>query len=167
MDFDPSRISYEQLLAIFWAGHQPGNQPWSRQYLNAIFTHNEAQQRLALASKKQIAAKTKGEVHTQVLPAAEFYLAEDYHQKYYLRRALPLYEEMRRIYPDEQDFVNSTAAARLNGYLAGYGTEANFQAELPELGLSQAGQALLQEKGGRAAGGFFRSRVSFATFRDC
>ena len=55
--------------------------------------------------------------------------------------------------PDEQDFVNSTAAARLNGYLAGYGTEANFQAELPELGLSQAGQALLQEKvGGRLEG---------------
>lgn len=146
VDFDPSRISYEQLLAVFWAGHQPGSRPWSRQYMNAVFYHNEAQQRLALASKKQLAEKTKGEVHTQVLPAAEFYLAEDYHQKYYLRRAAPLYEELRRIYPDEGDFVNSTAAARLNGYLAGYGTEANFQSELPKLGLSPAGQALLLKK---------------------
>jgi peptide-methionine (S)-S-oxide reductase len=146
VDFDPSRISYEQLLTIFWAGHHPGSRPWSRQYMNAVFTHNEAQERLALASRKQIAEKIKGEVFTQVLPGAEFTLAEDYHQKYYLRRAVPLYEEMRRLYPDERDFINSTAAARLNGYLAGYGTEANLQLELDKLGLSPAAQALMQEK---------------------
>ncbi len=46
----------------------------------------------------------------------------------------------------EGDFVNSTVAARLNGYLAGYGTEANFQSELAKLGLSPAGRGLLQEK---------------------
>jgi peptide-methionine (S)-S-oxide reductase len=146
VDFDPEKISYEQLLTVFWASHHPGSPLWSRQYMNAVFYHNEAQQRLALASKKQIAGKTQGEVYTQVLPAAEFYLAEDYHQKYYLRQVVPLYEELRRIYPDEGDFVNSTAAARLNGYLAGYGTEANFQSESPKLGLSPAGQALLLKK---------------------
>jgi peptide-methionine (S)-S-oxide reductase len=114
--------------------------------MNAVFYHNEAQHRLAVASKEQVAEKIKGGVSTQVLPLTEFYLAEDYHQKYYLRRTAPLYEEIRRIYPNEQEFLNSTAAARLNGYLAGYGTEANFQSELPKLGLSPAGQALLLEK---------------------
>ena len=63
MDFDPSRISYEQLLAVFWASHHPGSRPWSRQYMNAVFYHNEAQQRLALASQKQVAEKIKGEVY--------------------------------------------------------------------------------------------------------
>jgi peptide-methionine (S)-S-oxide reductase len=134
------------LLTVFWSGHQPGSQPWSRQYLNAIFCHNEAQQRLALASQKQISEKTKSEVYTKVLPAGTFYLAEDYHQKYYLRHVGPLYEEMRRIYPSEENFINSTAAAHLNGYLAGYGTEAHLQSDLPKLGLSPAGQALLLEK---------------------
>ena len=104
MDFDPSRVSYEQLLTVFWASHHPGSGIWSRQYMNAVFYHNEAQQRLALASKKQVAEKIKGEVTTQVLPATAFYLAEDYHQKYYLRRAAPLYEEMRRIYPVGRGF---------------------------------------------------------------
>jgi peptide-methionine (S)-S-oxide reductase len=153
VDFDPGRISYEQLLAVLWASHHPGSQPWSRQYMNAVLTYNEAQQRLALASKKQIADKIKGEVYTQVLPATEYYLAEDYHQKYYLRRVAPLYDEMRRLYPDERDFVNSTAAARLNGYLAGYGSAATFQSELDQLGLSPAGRILLLEKvSGRLVG---------------
>jgi peptide-methionine (S)-S-oxide reductase len=134
------------LLAVFWASHQPGSRPWSRQYMNAIFYHNETQQRLALASQKLIAEKIKREVSTQVLPVNEFYLAEGYHQKFYLRKASKLFDEMQRIYPDERDIINSTAAARLNGYLAGYGTAANFQSELDKLGLSPAGRTLLIEK---------------------
>lgn len=146
MDFDPSRISYEQLLTVFWASHHPGSHPWSRQYMNAVFYHNEAQQRLALASKKQIADKSKGEVYTEVLSAIEFYPAEDYHQKYYLRGVSKLYDEMHCIYPNDRDFNNSTAAARLNGYLGGYGSKTNFQSELDSLGLSPAGRALLLAK---------------------
>jgi peptide-methionine (S)-S-oxide reductase len=146
LDFDPGRISYEQLLAVFWASHHPGSRPWSRQYLHAVFYHNEAQQRLALATKEEVTLKIKGEVSTQVLPATEFYLAEDYHQKYYLRGVAKLFEEMHRIYPTDRDFINSTTAARLNSYLAGYGAAANFQSELDRLGLSPAGRALLLEK---------------------
>jgi hypothetical protein len=57
-----------------------------------------------------------------------------------------LFDELHRIYPDEWDLINSTAAARLNSYLAGYGTAANYQSELDKLGLSPAGRTLLIEK---------------------
>jgi peptide-methionine (S)-S-oxide reductase len=146
VDFDPSRISYEQLLEVFWASHQPGSRPWSRQYMNAVFYHNEAQQRLALDSKAHLAAKTKGEVNTQVLPATEFYLAEDYHQKYYLRQVSKIFDELRRSYPNDRDLINSPAAARLNGYLGGYGSARNLMSELDSLGLSPAGRVLVLEK---------------------
>lgn len=143
IDFDPTLISYRELLAVFWAGHHPGARPWSRQYLAAVFFHSEAQKRLSLETKEQMAAKIRGEVATQILPATEFYLAEDYHQKYFLRRDLQLLKELTAIYPAVKDFAASTAAARLNGYVAGYGSRAGLARELSSLGLSPAGSARL------------------------
>jgi peptide-methionine (S)-S-oxide reductase len=57
--------------------------------------------------------------------------------------------EFRVMYPDPADFVASTAAARVNGYLGGYGTFARLQAEIDRLGLSPAGQTMLLERVGR------------------
>jgi peptide-methionine (S)-S-oxide reductase len=144
VDYDPTKISYEDLLKVFWASHHPGSAAWSRQYMNAIFYHNDEQKRLAEESKAQIAAQTGRPVQTAILPFTGFTLAEDYHQKYYLRQAAGLLRELSRYYPDEHDLVNSRAAARLNAYVAGYGTPAQLKEELPELGLSAAaGQHLL------------------------
>ncbi|MCL4501815.1 MAG: peptide-methionine (S)-S-oxide reductase [Deltaproteobacteria bacterium] len=139
IDFDPRLISYKELLAIFWESHSPGTPPWSRQYQVAIFYHNGTQKRWALETRDQVAARLKGEVFTQILPAGEFYLAEDYHQKYFLRRDPVLLQEMTRIYPNPRDLARSTAAARLNGYVAGYGNRAGLETELHRLGLSPAG----------------------------
>lgn len=141
MDFDPAKISYARLLEIFWASHQPTENPWSRQYMKAVFYHDEAQKRQAEASREKVAAKLGSRVTTQILPATPFYLAEDYHQKYALRRRAPeIVREYRAIYPDMSDFVNSTAVARINGYLGGFGDFALFQAEMDLLGLSPAGR---------------------------
>ena len=136
LDFDPGQISYKELLAIFWESHSPGSRPWSRQYQAAVFFHDDAQKRLALETRDQTAARLKGEVFTRILPAGEFYLAEDYHQKYFLRRDPVLLQELTRIYPNPRDLAASTAAARLNGYVAGYGNRAGLEAELKRLGLS-------------------------------
>ncbi|RJR32631.1 MAG: peptide-methionine (S)-S-oxide reductase [Deltaproteobacteria bacterium] len=143
LDYDPGQISYKELLAIFWESHSPGSRPWSRQYLAAIFFHNDEQKRLALETRDQAAARIKGEVHTQILPAGEFYQAEDYHQKYFLRRDPFLLNELTRMYSSTKDLVASTAAARLNGYVAGYGTRAGLEAELSSLGLSPEGNKKL------------------------
>jgi len=140
MDYDPAKISYGRLLEIFWASHRPTERPWSRQYMKAIFYHNEEQKRAAEESKDRVAAKIDGQVLTQILPATEFYLAEDYHQKYILRRTTQLAREYTRTYPDLKDFVNSTAVTRVNGYLGGFGAPDVFRAELDRLGLSPSGR---------------------------
>jgi methionine-S-sulfoxide reductase len=143
IDFDPSSISYKELLAIFWESHSPGSPSWSRQYQAAVFYHNDTQKRLALETADEVTARINGEVFTQVLPAGGFYLAEDYHQKYFLRRDPVLLTELTRIYPDTWDLVASTAAARVNGYVAGHGNRASLEAELNSLGLSPAGNKRL------------------------
>ncbi len=145
LDYDPARISYEELLEIFWNSHSPTRRSWSKQYMVAVFYHDEAQRQLALASKAQQAAKYAAEITTEILPATEFYLAEDYHQKYMLRYTSELLDEYRAIYPDPKDFVNSTATARVNGYVSGYGELDQLQVELESLGLSPAGRKRLVE----------------------
>ena len=89
--FDPATISYQQLLAVFWEGHNPtqgmrqGNDVGT-QYRSAIYTVGDAQQADAVASRDAYAQKLKeagfGPITTEVLPAGEFYPAEDYHQQY-------------------------------------------------------------------------------------
>lgn len=143
LDYDPTQISYKELLEIFWESHNPGSRSWSRQYMAAIFFHNDQQKKLALETKDQVAARIKDEVYTQILPATVFYLAEDYHQKYFLRLEPELLHVLTAIYHSAKNFVASTAAARLNGYVAGYGTRAGMEAEISSLGLSPAGNKRL------------------------
>ena len=113
--------------------------------MSAVFYHNEEQKRLALATRDREAARRGSPVTTQILPATEFWLAEDYHQKYMLRRRSNLMREFQAMYPDEKDFVSSTAAARVNGYLGGNGSAAALEKELPSLGLSPGSSEALRE----------------------
>jgi peptide-methionine (S)-S-oxide reductase len=153
LEYDPSQLSYQELLDIFWESHNPVYPAVSRQYRSIIFYHNDAQRTLALASKEHEEAVTGSEVFTEVMPAAEFYLAEDYHQKYYLRQVPELMEELAAIYPDPADLVASTAAARINGYLGGNGTIAKLQEQIALLGLSPEGKQRLLEIASRRLGG--------------
>ena len=136
VDFDPSQISYEKLLEIFWAAHDPTARSWSRQYKAAVFFQNDAQQKLAIETRDREAARRKTKILTEMVPFTGFFLAEGYHQKYYLRQNPALLKEFTAMYPQEGEFINSTAAARVNGYLAGYGTSENLLNEAGSLGLS-------------------------------
>ena len=60
IDYDPTRVSYEELLNVFWASHSPTVQPWARQYMSMILYHNAKQKRLALKTKAQEEAKGPG-----------------------------------------------------------------------------------------------------------
>jgi peptide-methionine (S)-S-oxide reductase len=144
VDYDPAVISYQELLEVFWASHDPARPAWSRQYMNVILYHNNEQQRLAEESRARVAAKLGKPVQTALLPATLFTLAEDYHQKYYLRQASGLWREVSHRFPKLEDLVNSRAAARLNGYVAGLGSPAQLEEELADLGLSpETGRQLL------------------------
>ena len=112
-------MSYEQLLRIFWDSHNPYQRGWSTQYKNALFYHNDEQKRLAEASLQRLQDRGERSVRTELIPASEFYPAEDYHQKYYLRRHSGLMREFAHL--SDEEFMRSTAAARVNGLVAGYG----------------------------------------------
>jgi len=89
--FDPSRTSYEEMLRLFWEGHDPtqgmrqGNDVGT-QYRSAIYTSSPAQHRAALASRdrfqRALEAAGRGPVTTEIREAPAFYYAEDYHQQY-------------------------------------------------------------------------------------
>jgi peptide-methionine (S)-S-oxide reductase len=145
VDYDPCHTSYEQLLAVFWTTHNPCGEHGSRQYMSAVFYHNDAQKKLALETREREEARRGTRIATEVLPATTFYVAEDYHQKYLLRAQESLMREFRAMYPDPKDFMNSTAAARVNGYLGGNGSKEMIRKEIAQLGLSpEASQTLLR-----------------------
>jgi peptide-methionine (S)-S-oxide reductase len=89
--FDPAKVSYPQLLKVFWESHDPtqgmrqGNDTGT-QYRSAIFYASDAQREAAEQSKAEFAKKLTeagyGKITTEIVPASEFYFAEDYHQQY-------------------------------------------------------------------------------------
>ena len=89
--FDPAIVSYEALLKVFWEGHDPtqgmrqGND-MGTQYRSGIYTFGAEQASLAAASRaafqRALDSAGYGEITTEILPASEFYYAEDYHQQY-------------------------------------------------------------------------------------
>jgi peptide-methionine (S)-S-oxide reductase len=115
-----------------------------------VFYHDERQKALALKTRDQVAARIIAPVATAILPAGPFTLAEGYHQKYYLRQRPGLLAEFEAIYPTPEALTGSTAAARVNGYLAGYGAPAELQAEMDGLGLSPTSRRTLMDWVGAA-----------------
>ena len=112
--------------------------------MSAIFYEGDAQKKAILASKARMEQKLGRPVQTAILPLTTFWLAEDYHQKYELRCTADLLKEFKALFPNEKDFLNSTAAARVNGYIAGQGTAQQLRSEIDLLGLSAEGKKRLQ-----------------------
>jgi peptide-methionine (S)-S-oxide reductase len=89
--FDPQKVSYEQLLKVFWENHDPtqgmrqGNDAGT-QYRSALYTHSDAQAKAAATSREEyqsvLAKAGYGAITTEVRPAPDFFYAEDYHQQY-------------------------------------------------------------------------------------
>ncbi len=93
LTFDPSKISYEKLLEIFWNKHDPTTPnrqgpDIGEQYRSIIFYHTEEQRNIAYKSKEKLSAsgKYKNPIVTEIIPAPKFYPAEDYHQQYLEKR---------------------------------------------------------------------------------
>lgn len=149
IDYDPMKITYGDLLDVFWRSHSPTSRSWSRQYASLVFYHNEEQKRIAEESKAKTASRLGGPVVTKIVPYTGFTFAEDYHQKYALGRYPEFTGELKRAYPLERGFIDSTAVTHVNGYLGGEGTYEDLMTEIDKLGLSPARQEELQSILGR------------------
>jgi peptide-methionine (S)-S-oxide reductase len=95
VQYDPSKVSYDQLLDVFWSSHDPTQvnrqgPDYGTQYRTVIFYHDEEQKAEAEASKQRLdASKRFGRpIATQIVPAGPFYRAEEYHQRYLEKRGL-------------------------------------------------------------------------------
>jgi len=95
IEFDPAQVSYETLLGIFWQNHDPTTSnrqgpDFGSQYRSAIFYHNAAQQLAAEASVEALgkSGRFRRPIVTQIVPAPEFWPAEDYHQQYLQKRGV-------------------------------------------------------------------------------
>jgi len=88
IEFDPAKISYAQLLEVFWQAHDPttlnrqGNDAGT-QYRSIILYHNPEQQAMAEQSKRTAQAQFQNPIVTEIVPLTKFYPAEDHHQEYY------------------------------------------------------------------------------------
>jgi peptide methionine sulfoxide reductase msrA/msrB len=108
--YDPEQVSYEALLDLFWRHvnpTDPGGQFVDRgsQYRTAIFTHNEAQRRLAEKSKEELhrSGRFQGPIVTEILPLERFYVAEDYHQGFHQR--CPMRYKTYRMHSGRDAFI--------------------------------------------------------------
>jgi peptide-methionine (S)-S-oxide reductase len=122
VEFDPSVVSYDDLLDVFWNIHDPttpNRQGWDvgTQYRSAVFVHDEAQRESAEASRDREQERRRRAIVTEITDASTFWPAEDYHQRYLekkgrasctpaLREALP---------EDERDAVSGGVLSRLLG----------------------------------------------------
>jgi peptide-methionine (S)-S-oxide reductase len=93
VEYDPSKVSYEELLEVFWENHDPTTlnrqgPDVGTQYRSAIFFHTPEQGAAARASKEKAQARYKTPIVTEITPASEFYRAEEYHQRYFEKNRL-------------------------------------------------------------------------------
>jgi peptide-methionine (S)-S-oxide reductase len=91
VEFDPDVVSYDDLLDLFWREHDPtqvDRQGWDvgDQYRSAIFVHDEKQRAAAEASRERVQPGFRKPIATEITPAATFWPAEDYHQRYLEKR---------------------------------------------------------------------------------
>lgn len=95
VDYDPAKVSYGDLLKVFWENHDPTQlnrqgPDWGSQYRSAIFYHSPEQKTAAEKSKEELekARRFSKPIVTQIVPAVEFFEAEDYHQQYLEKRGM-------------------------------------------------------------------------------
>ncbi len=136
VDYNPDQISYKQLLKFFWENHDPYRRSYSRQYKSLLLYHDNYQKETALSVKEELEKEAGKKIKTEIKKLDEFYIAENYHQKYYLQQHGDFKKHFLNIY-SKQEFINSTAAARVNGYLGKKGEKERLVEEIDKLGLNE------------------------------
>ncbi len=134
LDYDPLTISYEELLDEFWSNHRAVQHGYGgRQYMSLLLFHHEKQKTIAKNVKNNWEKQLKVKIETEISPYSMFFIAEDYHQKYYLKRRPSTVETLSPLFPTHEALIHSTLAARLNGFVKGFGTLLAIKKEIEEM----------------------------------
>lgn len=152
VDFDPEVTSFEALLAHFWRAHSPWRRTPGRQYRSVLLVSGPAQRAAAEQSRAALQAEEGREVFTPIEDLGAFTRAEDYHQKYALRRHREVAADLLAIYGEGDGFTDSTAATRLNSWLGGHAPAEQVARESKDLGLSARALAEVQRRVARTSG---------------
>ncbi|GLX67176.1 peptide-methionine (S)-S-oxide reductase MsrA [Paenibacillus glycanilyticus] len=119
--FDAAIVTYDELLETFWNNHNPYNINGykDRQYQSLLLYRDAEQGELFRGIKSRI-EQDKGPLDTELAQLKTFYPAEGRHQKYYLKRFPNAVDQLRRLYPSDEEMERSTLVARLNGVAKGF-----------------------------------------------
>lgn len=141
IDFLQNIISLEELLELFWRNHNSNRGAYKgRQYISLLLYHSDEQKQVIYEVKDKLEEEWGEAFGTEIAPYKEFYRAEDYHQKYYLKRYPDAVANLMELYGDEDSFVNSTLAARLNGFVKGYGSLSTIKEEIQQWEMDEEGK---------------------------
>lgn len=125
-DYDDEMVSYSELLDIFFASHSYNIPIYNNQYKSLVLYTETREYDIIMEKIDEINQAKHDDVYTEVIKLDRFYLAEKYHQKFYLQNTMDIMMEFEKRYPKFKNFVDSTNAAHVNGYIKGYKTLDNL-----------------------------------------
>ena len=145
VDFDPSIVSYESLVTEFWRNHYPNRDTYKgRQYLSVLRYRDESQRQTIVRVKDKMEVELGESIETEIASFDTFTVAEERHQKYYLKRYPKVLEQLQDLYPTPESLVNSTVAARLNGFVKGFGTFSSLLTEIDAWSIEEENKKILK-----------------------
>ena len=138
VDYDPDLLSYEDMVHLYFQFYDATARPFSQRVTPVIYYRNAAEQVIAEDVKLSIENSSEKGIFTVIRPLEVFYLAEEKHQLSYLKQESSLYKEIREIFIEDDALLLSILASKLNGFIAGYGSETDLTYVLKGSGLSDA-----------------------------
>lgn len=146
IDFDPAVLPYEEVLRHFWENHYPNRDGYKgRQYISLLRFHSSQQQEAIARIKEEMERRLGEDIETEIAPYRNFTLAEERHQKYYLKRYPRILEQLAPNYTGAQGLQNSIFAARLNGFAKGFGNREKLKEEIMDWNISEESRHALVE----------------------
>lgn len=147
VDYDPTVVSYAELVDLVLGEYNAASSPTSGQYAHVVLASDAEELEIARERARAMSEKRGRPVVTRIDRLDRFWPAEDYHQKWYLRRDGAITAEFRAMLGDDEEALReSTSAMKVNGYLAGSGTQAQLAREIDQLGLSDDARARLKSR---------------------
>lgn len=123
IDFDPQEIGFEEIVKRFWSSHNSNRGNYKgRQYLSILLFHDAEQKEMIERVKESLERSMADKIDTEIASYRGFTLAEERHQKYYLKRYPKAMEKLMCYYETHKQIVDATLVARLNSFVKGYGT---------------------------------------------